>query len=346
MMYSIVITSLTIAMLASCGETQKPAVVTQDAIIVNTQPVIEKNYAPVLQYAGMIAAGTEAVLSFKIGGVVSRIYVSEGDHVTKGQLLATLDLTEINAQVQQSMQGLSKVQRDVNRVKNLLADTAATLEQYQNVQTQLSVASENLRIAQFNQQYAQIRAAQNGTIIKKIINEGELAGPGAPALILQGNADNDWVVRFGVSDKDWAMLQKGNTAKVMLDAYPETIFTGIVNKIAEAADLASGTYEVEIKVLPQGKKFAAGLFANITLQTSAQQNLKMIPIEALAEADGKIGYVYTLNADKKTVSKLKVNIAFIDKDQVAIATGLTGIAEVITNGSSYLTANSLVSVAQ
>ncbi len=55
-----------------------------------------------------MASTSEARLSFKIGGIVSRIYVKEGDHVVKGQLLATLDLTEINAQVQQASQGLKK----------------------------------------------------------------------------------------------------------------------------------------------------------------------------------------------------------------------------------------------
>src|SRR5581483_2717579 len=118
--------------------------------------------------------------------------VKEGDHIIKGQLLATLDLTEINAQVQQAAQSVEKVQRDVNRVKNLYNDTVATLEQVQNTNTQLSVAEENLRIARFNQQYAQIRATENGTILKKLMNEGELAAAGAPVFAMNGTAGNDW----------------------------------------------------------------------------------------------------------------------------------------------------------
>jgi multidrug efflux pump subunit AcrA (membrane-fusion protein) len=118
--------------LTSCGGGSQAAQVTDDAIAVKVQPVTTTRYAPVLKYSGTMASTAEARLSFKIGGIVSKIYVKEGDHVVRGQLLATLDLTEINAQVQQASQGVDKVQRDVNRVKNLYNDTVATLEQVQN----------------------------------------------------------------------------------------------------------------------------------------------------------------------------------------------------------------------
>ncbi|HRH48547.1 MAG TPA: efflux RND transporter periplasmic adaptor subunit [Panacibacter sp.] len=334
--------AISLLLLASCAEKKPASAITEDPVIIKTQPVTITSYAPTLEYSGMMASTSEAKLSFKIGGVISRVYVKEGDHVSKGQLLATLDLTEINAQVQQSLQSTEKIQRDANRVKSLLDDTAATLEQYQNVQTQLSVANENVRIAKFNQAYAQIHATDNGTIIKKIMNEGELAAPGSPVFLLNGTSNNDWVIRFGVSDKDWALLKKEDAATVQLDAYPETSFQGIITKIAEAADVASGTYEVEVKVLPEGKKFASGLFANIKLNSGAIQQVTMIPVEALAEADGKSGYVYLLNPDKKTVKKQPVQIAFIEKDRIAIRSGLENVTEVITNGVSYLTANSIV----
>lgn len=333
---------ITAVYITSCSDNKAQTTISEEAVVVRTQPVIFTDHAASLQYSGMLASTSETKLSFKISGIISKIYVESGDHVTKGQLLATLDLTEINAQVQQATQATDKAKRDENRVKNLFADTAATLEQLQNVQTQLSVAAENLRIAQFNQQYAQIRATEDGTIIKKIMNEGELASSGSPVFIMNGTANNDWVVRFGVSDKDWAMLKKGDAANVYMDAYPDITFKGVINKMAEAADLQSGTYEIEIKVLPEGKKFAAGLFSTIQIKSNAVQKVAMIPVEALAEADGKTGYVYVLNNDQKTVSKKQAQIAFIDNDKVAIRSGLENITAVITDGLSYLTENAVV----
>ena len=330
----------------SCGKKQTATAGTDDAVIVKTQPVMVEGQVSKLQYAGKIETSSQANLSFKVGGIISRIYVKEGDVVSRGQLLATLDMTEINAQVQQAKQAAEKADRDFVRVKNLLADTAATLERYQNAETSQKTAAEALHIATFNQQYAQIRATENGTVIKKVMNEGEVAAPGATVLMTNATSGNDWVVRFGVSDKDWATLQKGQTATVMIDAYPAETFTGIINKIAVAADLASGTYEVEIKVLPKDKKFAAGLFATIQLNTSSQHQIAMIPIEALTEGDGRTGYVYLLNKGDTTVIKRKVTIAYVTDDKVAISSGLDGVSNVITDGISYLTEDAKVKLAK
>ena len=333
-----------VCLISSCGAKKSSETTADEVIVVRTQPVSSISYSPTLEYSGLMASTSEAKLSFKIAGIISRIYVKEGDHVAKGQLLATLHKTEINAQVEQASAGTEKAKRDVDRIKNLYEDTVASLEQYQNVQTQLSVANQALHIAQFNRQYAEIHASDDGTVIKKIMNEGELASVGSAVLLLNGTSGNDWVIRFGVPDKEWAVLKKGDIATVDVDAYPATEFKGIVTKIAEAADPIGGTYEVEVKVIPGGKKFAPGLFANIHIKTSAQQNVTMIPVEALAEGDGKKGYVYTLNPDKRTVTKHEVKIAFISADKVAISSGLEGISAVITDGVSYLTQNATVKV--
>src|ERR1041384_1687355 len=115
--------------LVKCGD-NKAATASQktgeDPILVKQQPITVGNYSRTLQYSGLIASNAEARLSFKIGGIVSRIYVKEGDHVAKGQLLATLDLTEIDAQVQQASQNLEKSKRDEGRISNLYRDTVAS----------------------------------------------------------------------------------------------------------------------------------------------------------------------------------------------------------------------------
>lgn len=329
---------------ARCNQKTQAATNIDDAIPVKVQPVTSTGYAPVLKYSGMMASTAEARLSFKIGGVISKIYVKEGDQVVKGQLLATLDLTEINAQVQQASQNVEKTQRDENRVRNLYNDTVATLEQLQNVTTQHQVAQEGLRIARFNQQYAQIRATENGTILKKIMNEGEVASSGSPVFFFSGTANNDWIIRFGVADKDWAMLRKGDKANVVIDAYPGKIYNGIITEIAQGADLSSGTYEVEVKVLPEGARFANGLFATVQLQPAGQQTITLVPIEAIAEANEKTGFVYVVNADKRTVTRKEVGIAFLEKDKAAISRGLEGVQEVVTDGVGYLTDKSIVKV--
>jgi RND family efflux transporter MFP subunit len=316
----------------------------EDAIPVRLQPVMLSRQSRVLRYSGLMATNDEARLSFKIGGIISRIYVKEGDHVSAGELLATLDLTEIDAQVQQAALNVEKAQRDENRLSNLYRDTVASLEQLQNSHTQLTVANEALRIAHFNRQYAQIRASTAGTVLQKIASDGEYLAAGTPVLVFNGTGNRDWVVRFGVSDKDWAVLHRGDKAAVTIDAYPEHDFSGVITKLAEAADPANGTYAVEVTVEPAGHKFAPGLFCSLRIQPPAGRIYTLIPASALTEGEGSGGYVYTVNADNRTVRKISVRIAFLQDDLIAVSSGLDSVRQVITDGVGYLTEHSVVKV--
>lgn len=326
------------------SEPRNASTATEEATPVKVASVSSTGYTPSLRYSGNIASASEARLSFKIGGIIAKIYVKEGDQVQKGQLLAVLDLTEIDAQVRQATEAAEKARRDVKRISNLYRDTVASLEQLQNVTTQQQVAEEGLRIARFNQQHGQIRATENGTILKKLMNEGEMASSGAPVFFVAGTSSAEWIIRFGVSDKDWVLLKKGDKATVQLDAYPDKTFTGIISEIATGADPATGTYEVEVKVIPGEARLASGLFGTVQLHTAARGAVTMVPIEALTEGDGRNGFVYTVNDDQRTVTRHPVIIAFLEKDRVAIRSGLENVKEVITDGAGYLTDKSIVKI--
>lgn len=332
--------------IAGCGSKATDDSNKESNIIrVKTAMVSKQTLALPIVSSGLITSKKEARLSFKTGGIISRMMVDEGQNVRSGQLLATLDLTEINASVMQAQQNADKLQRDYERLNNLYKENAATLEQVQNISTALEVANQSLTAAKFNQQYSSIYATENGTVIKKLANEGELAAPGSPIFIINSTQNNDWVIRIGVADYDWTRINDGDAAVITLDAYPAETFKGTVSEIAEAADPYSGTFQVELKVNPGARKFANGLIAKIELTPVLGQELSMIPIEALVECSGNKGFVYKLNDDKKTVTKMPVTVAFYQKDQVALSGIDPVVKEVITGGSAYLTEHSVISVA-
>jgi membrane fusion protein, multidrug efflux system len=294
--------------------------------------------------SGLVASTDEARLSFKIGGIIQRILVKEGQRVSKGQLLATLDLTEINAQVAQAQYSVEKSERDFKRVQNMYKDTAATLEQMQNATTSFEVAQQNLQIAKFNQSFAKIVSPINGVVIKKMANEGELIGSSSPILFLNSSNASDWVVRVGITDKDWTRLKIGDRASVTLDAYVDEPLSGTVAELAPIADPMNKLYEVEIKIAPNGKRLASGMFAKIALTPAQSRSYAVVPIEAIIEGSGKNAYVFVLDASRKKANKIPVTIGYIEKDKVLITNGLEGISEVITAGGAFLSDKTAVLV--
>ncbi|SOD88379.1 efflux RND transporter periplasmic adaptor subunit [Spirosoma fluviale] len=315
-----------------------PVKLTPVSTVVRAEPVVA---------SGLVSSAQEARLSFKVGGIVDRMFVEEGQSVRKGQLLATLNLTEINAQVSQAQLANEKAERDLGRVKSLYADTAATLEQLQNATTGTNVAKQNLTIAQFNRNYAQIHSTVDGTVTRKVTNAGEFVPAGASVYLISSNRRSDWVVRVGVSDKDWARLRLGNRASISLDAYPGKTFNGTVTELAQAADPVNKLYEVEIRVDPGTAKFAPGLFAKVTLVPSQSRSYVLVPVEAIVEGNGKDGFVYVLaDAQPKGgplhVRKAPVQIGFLEGDKVLLTNGLSGVKDVVTAGSAFLTEESTV----
>ena len=139
-------------------------------IYIKTVPVSLTEVSIPVVSSGIITSEKEARLSFKTGGIITRLLVNEGEKVTKGQLLGSLDLTEINAQADQAKNGFEKAKRDYDRVSSLYKDNSATLEQFQNAKTGLDVAEQTFKIAQFNLQYSSIYATETGRVLSKLMN--------------------------------------------------------------------------------------------------------------------------------------------------------------------------------
>ncbi len=350
MHYSFLTSLLLAVALWSCGSSKADektaSTTTADEVVIPVRlaSVGTVTRAEPVVASGLVSSSEEARLSFKVGGIINQMLVDEGQTVRKGQLLATLDLTEINAQVSQAQLATEKADRDLSRVKSLYADTAATLEQMQNATTGQSVAKQNLTIAQFNRSYAQIRSSVNGTVTRKVTNAGEFVVPGASVYFISGNQPGDWVVRVGVSDKDWARLRGGNRATVTLDAYPGKTFKGTISELAQAADPVNKLYEVEVKLASASVKLAPGLFAKVTLVPAQSRSYTVVPVEAIVEGNGKEGFVYVLADDRKSIKKLPIQIGFLDGDKVLLTNAPSGLTNVVTAGSAFLTEESKVIV--
>jgi len=308
-------------------------------------PVEKQDISRPLYAYGHLASLKEVKLSFKTGGIIKRIWLAEGQPARAGQMLASLDLVEIESAVKQARSAFEKTKRDLERVKNLYQDRVATLEQYQDLQTALQVAESQLQAAEFNLRFSEIRAPADGRILKRLVDENELVGPGMPVFFFGSRAENqEWLVRAGVSDRDWVRLRHGDKASISFDPYPGTAFTGRISQIAEAPDPLTGTYEIELTLDPTGEKLVSGLVARVDIFPGDKRPYFVIPVEALVGAEGEEGRVFTVDQKSGTARQVAVRIGFLFADKVAVLSGLEGIDRVVATGAPYLVDGSPVQV--
>ncbi|MGH8178717.1 MAG: efflux RND transporter periplasmic adaptor subunit [Steroidobacter sp.] len=312
---------------------------------VRVMSAVDGPAAPSIQTNGLLANKDEIRLSFKVGGVIRRISVREGQRVRKGQRLAEIEQTEINAQVEQARQASVKAQRDVERGERLYGDKVISLEQLQDLRTQAAVAEAALNSAEFNWNYAAIVASQDGTVLRRLAEERELVSAGSPVIVL-GAHDRGYIVRTGLADREIVQVKLGDPAQIRLDALPDATLQGKVTEVASAAEPGSGMFSVEVSVDAGELPLKSGLVAKLTIvPSSANAGSRVyVPIGAIVEGDGRTARVFVL--DKQNARRREVELAFIEGERVALAGGLEAGEQVITDGAQYLEDGEHVTIAE
>lgn len=294
--------------------------------------------------SGLVSTEDEARYAFKIGGVVSRILVDEGQFFKKGQLLATLNATEIAAGLAQSSLSVEKAERDYTRAANLYRDSVFTLEQLQNTKTTLDVAMKAREAMAFNERYSKIYAATDGFVSKKIANEGEVIGAGMPVLVVNSTEQKDsYLLKVGVTDREWSVVAPGQLAKVSLDGYAGQQFDAVVLRKSQSADRDLGSFQIELKLRLKGVKPAVGMFGKAEIRVRQHQDVTAIPYGSLVEADGNKGFVFE-TVGTNHVRKVPVSILRFDNEKVYLKDKLEGIGQIVISNSAYLNEQSTIKI--
>lgn len=283
---------------------------------------------------GILVPDEEIKLSFKTGGIVAKLPVEEGSRVKKGDVIASLDMSEIKAVADQAALGYDKALRDFERASNLYRDSVATLEQKQNAATALDLAKSRLTAARFNLAHSEIKAPSDGIILKRLVRVNEIAAPGFPVIYF-GSSDKFWKIKASFSDKEIVRINPDDSAVITFDAYPDVRFSARVEQTGEIANPMTGTYEVVLSLDKTEFRLASGFIAGVELYPSSGGTAMMIPVEAVLEADRKKGFVYTLN-DDSSVSKREIRIMSVSGPDVVIEGLPDTIREVISGGAAYL----------
>ncbi len=329
-----------LVILAACGDSgQKEAA--EPVVAIETIKITDTIIVIAVRTAGKLGSKSESKLSFKTGGIIQKIMVDEGQSVRKGQLLAQLNLEEINSRVNQAELALKKAERDYGRAGNLYRDSVATLEQFENAGTALEIARSNASIANFNLQYSTIRAPAYGKILKRIAESNEIIAPGHPVFLF-ASTGSDWVVRANLTDRDIVRVRMRDSAHVRFDAYPGEIFTGVISEIGTSADPYTGTYEVEVRMTRRPEKLVSGFIAKVDIYPAALEKHVVIPVESLIDGTGLTGYVLVLKDQQP--ERRKIQIRAVTDQGIVVGEGLSPGEELIVEGAEYIKPGSRIQV--
>ncbi len=328
-----------IILLSGCKSSTEKEISENKALQVKLWEVELREYKLPVRAAGMLSTTTEMKLGFKTGGIVKQVNVKEGASVKRGEVLAALDLSEINAQVNQARIGLEKAERDLSRARNLYRDSVATLEQFQNARSAYELAQSQKGIADFNLLHSRIKAPANGRIQKILVENNEFIAPGHPAILF-ASLESDWVVRVALTDKDIVKFSLGDSARVEMDAFPGLSFPAEINELGAIADPVTGTYETELRIQHPNAQFRSGFISRAFIFPTKISTSVVVPLEALIGASDRRAFVYVYKDGE--LSKQEIRTGRIVDDLVLVLEGLAPGEFVVTEGAKYIRKDSRV----
>jgi HlyD family secretion protein len=248
---------------------------------------------------GTIAAVTTVQVGSQVSGVIARLYADFNSHVTKGQLLAELDPTSFQAQVDQRKADVTKAQveaanaritydRQLRLVKAGLAaqaDLDAARAAYEGSNAQVEQAKAALQQALTNLKYTKIISPIDGVVIDREYDVGQTVAASfqAPTLFQIAQDLTKMQVQADVDQSDIGRIAVGQPARFTVDSYPDQEFRGRISQIRLNATVSQNvvTYPVIIEVGNPEEKLRPKTTANVTIDVASVHEVLRVANAAL-----------------------------------------------------------------
>jgi RND family efflux transporter MFP subunit len=289
---------------------------------------------------GTVVAQESVQVASRLMGYIKNIAVAEGQAVKKGQRLFTIDPMDIEGGVTQARLGLDQADKamqdakaDYDRFSNLYKDEVVSRQQYEKMKLNYDIAASRaaqakagLQTAQGQLKYAVVSSPINGVVVMKYANEGDIAAPGHPVLLVENQAHLQ--VQTSVPEDIYSGLKLGDTVKVEVDGQSQPLVAKIA-RLSPAADPMAHTHLVKLDVSAAGLR--SGAFARVLFPTG-QQTVLQVPQEAVLNRAGITG-VFVL--DEKGLAEYRmVRTGRTDNGQVEILSGLSAGDRVVTRNAA------------
>jgi membrane fusion protein (multidrug efflux system) len=286
-----------------------------------------------IPFSGSLAPLVQTTVKSKVAGEINKLFVREGESVTRGQVLAqieTLDLqSRLDAQdgaLEEARAKLSIAEKNRENAQQLLRQKFISQNAFDTMQStyEASAASvrsadAQLRIARKAMDDAAVRAPFNSIVARKLVNAGEKVGIDSPLFGLVDLANME--IEAPAPAAEIPAVRAGQAASFRVDGFGERVFTGKVERINPTADAGSRSIMLYISVANQDGVLKGGMFAkgDIVLDKSALSTV--IPASAVRDEAGQ-SYVYTIEDGKIGKRAVKLGATDPQRGLVEVQVGL------------------------
>jgi len=355
--FIIPILTLSLSLLISCGSDRKETK-TLVAIPVKVSGTVENTNSPFVTASGKIEAENSANVSTRMMGYVTKVYVKVGQKVGAGQLLVSINNSDlqakkaqVDASILQATAGYNNAKKDYDRFVALFNQQSASQKELDDMTARFEMAKAGLEgvkqmrnevMAQFN--YANITAPFSGTVTNSFVKEGDMANPGMPLVSVEGVSKLQ--VTAMVSESDISNIKNGMPVNVIIKSQNKQV-SGKVSEVSLSAKNTGGQYLVKVTLDKMDTTILSGMFVNVQFPiekkttTTVKSEQVLVPETALVR-QGQLTGVYTIANNTAILRWLRIGKTYGDK--VEVLSGLNAEEPYIVSSEGKLFNGAKVSV--
>jgi RND family efflux transporter MFP subunit len=316
------------------------------------KPTVNVTNPALLSATGYLVADKQSKITPKISGKVVKLNFDVGDKVTKGQVLAVLESTTMEAQLAEADAALGQAQQEYNRQLALWKQGVTSRSLLDNAEAQLKAARARVDQIRINMTDMTVRAPFDGTIATKNTEVGEVISSVTlgqvsgtlPAGAICTIVDlNTLEVVADVNEGSIGQLREGQPAEVTVDAFPSRKWRGVLRQIIPTADRAKAIVQVKVKIMNPDARLLPEMSATASFLQTERSDSELreppriwLPTSALS--DGRVAVVDA----KKQIVWRRVTTGLVREDRVEITGGVRAGDRIVIENPDRLKEGSLV----
>jgi len=339
--FLLILPIVVVTILNSCGSATKNDS-KKEAVNVRTATVSSVRAGTEQSYSGTIVPQSETPLSFSAAGTIKSLNFKQGQMVSAGQVLGTIDVTTRANTLNASKAGtenakaqLAKAQDAYDRMKILHDENALAEQKWVSIQEDLKRAKAAVKQAESMEAVSQkglsdtrLVAPYSGYISAKNAEVGQNAMPGVPVARMV--KINNVKARISVPEEEIGKIKIGTEVHLRVAALDNEMFEGVIKEKSVAADNISHSYEVMVEIQNGDRKLLPGMICEVFIGKEEKSETVLLPAEVVQLSYDNRNFVWTVKNGKaqQTFVQLGNNVG----DMVEIVRGVSPGTKVIMQG--------------
>lgn len=297
-------------------------------------------------YSGTVESANSSTVSFSVPGTITKIYVEEGQHVNKGQLIAQIKSENLINARNIAQAELEEARDAYQRLKKLHDADALPSIKWVEIQAKLKQAENAAAVADRAVGDATIHSPISGYITQKLANEGQTVIPAEPIVNIVGL--NDLQVAISVPENEISSFVSGTNATVSFGVADSLIVTGKMGQKAIVADPLTRSYTVKFDIKDPSGKILPGMIGTVAVDglktdgLSADTTKIVLPSQAVLLSSDNKQFVWVVKGGK--AYRKFVTADELDPRGVVIKNGIENGDSIIVAGMQKVSTGTEVKV--